>query len=94
MVYNIPANDTKKDHKTGTVDSTSLQNNAGGLPSILSISIDARVMLTKNIDVSDGLINSSAGVVTGFIPKPDPISPEDFNPKYILIQFDDKRVGH
>jgi len=50
-------------------------------------------MLTKNIDVTDGLVNSAAGTVTGFIPSPDERTMEPFMPKYILVHFQDERVG-
>lgn len=48
----------------------------------------------KNVNVQDGLVNSATGIVTGFLPSPSASDTADtFNPKYILIDFDDSRVG-
>ena len=66
----------------------------GGLPTTLTLAYGARVMLIKNLDVQDGLVNSAIGTVTGFIPQLAPESDtESFVPKYILVRFDDERVG-
>lgn len=65
---------------------------SGGLPKELVLAVGARVILTKNLDVTDGLVNSASGVVTGFLPIPLP-DDASFNPKYVLIKFDDERVG-
>ncbi|VDI58304.1 Hypothetical predicted protein [Mytilus galloprovincialis] len=50
--------------------------------------------MTTNVDTSDGLVNSASG--TGFIPLPPDSTNENFNtyrPKYVLVQFDENRVG-
>ena len=44
----------------------SLKMQVAGLPAELTVAVGARVVLTKNNDVSDGLVNSAAGSVTGF----------------------------
>lgn len=53
-------------------------------------------MLTKNIDVTDVLANTALGTVTGFISSPPPSDHPNFNayrPKYILVHFEEERVG-
>ncbi|KAK6192265.1 hypothetical protein SNE40_003764 [Patella caerulea] len=63
---------------TGKVDSS--------LPDVLVIGIDARVMLIKNLNVSDGLANGCFGKVTC-------ITMDNDKPKIIHVKFDDERVG-
>ena len=46
------------------------------------------------MDVTDGLVNSAAGIVTGFLPPPNLIYDEHYCPKFILVKFDDINVGH
>lgn len=58
----------------------------GGLPNILRIAIGARVMLTRNIDVTDGLVNGSIGIVVGFKECAEHVIE-------ILVKFDSSRVG-
>ena len=38
-----------------------------GLPTEIKLAIGARVMLTRNVDSTDGLVNGSQGTVVGFI---------------------------
>ena len=87
--------DSKKDVQTQRIDTSEFSQNAGGLPAELTVAVEARVVLTKNIDVSDGLVNSAVGTVTGFLPSYNSTTeqPESFKPKYILIKFDEERVG-
>lgn len=65
---------------------------AGGLSKPLVLGIGARVILTKNFDVSDGLVNSAAGTVSVFFPQPS-VDVIEYNPKFILVRFDNERVG-
>lgn len=59
---------------------------SGGLPSTLTLSVGARVMLTRNIDVQDSLVNSAVGTVTGFHPQPDTSQDLDnFKPDYVFV---------
>ena len=44
------------------------RSETGGLHSILKIAIGARVMLTANVDVSDGLVNGARGEVLHIVP--------------------------
>ena len=89
----VHAIDSKRDDQTGQIDTTSFQTPVGGLLKTLTVAVDARVMLIKNIDVQDGLVNSATGVVTGFYPLPPQEQDMTYIPKYILVKFDDDRVG-
>ena len=58
------------------------------LPEKLSIAVGVRVILTRNIDTSDGLSNGQIGTVKAFIEGTEP-----FTLKYIYVQFDNDKVG-
>ena len=53
--------------------------------------LGARI-LTKNIDVTEGLVNSAACVETGSLPPPNYICIENYCPKFIYLKFDNKNV--
>lgn len=92
--FTFTAEDSKKDGETVLVEATNLKEMAGGLAKTISIAVGAKVMLTKNLDVQDGLVNSASGVVTGFYPQPAYDQDRDtFKPKYIFVKFNDERVG-
>lgn len=92
--FTFTAEDSKKDGETVLVETTNLKEMAGGLAKTISIAVGAKVMLTKNLDVQDGLVNSASGVVTGFYPQPAYDQDRDtFKPKYIFVKFNDERVG-
>ncbi|XP_062600070.1 uncharacterized protein LOC134261665 [Saccostrea cucullata] len=88
------AEDSRKDDQTALVETTNLKDMAGGLAKSVTISVGAKVMLTKNLDVQDGLVNSAIGIVTGFYPQPQEDQDiETFKPKFIFVKFSDARVG-
>ncbi|KAM3859532.1 uncharacterized protein ACN63O_016060 [Diretmus argenteus] len=62
---NVDADDFKKDPRTGRMERVSVpfEGRKGDLPDRLQVAEGARVMLTKNIDVEDGLVNGSFGNV-------------------------------
>ena len=93
-LFTISSLDSKNDNQTGRIDSVSLSDKAGGLSKEITLGVGAKVMLTTNLDTKDGLVNSAAGIVSGFIPSTQPTSTSnDFKPKYILVKFDDESVG-
>ena len=66
-----------------------------GLAKKVKLTMGARVIQTKNIDVSGDLVNCAVGAVKGFLPPPpaDENRLEKYMPKYILVKFDEDRVG-
>ena len=61
---------------------------AGNLKKILTMKINARVMIKTNINVTDGLINGAVGTVT------DVVNDERTGKmSTILVSFDSKHVG-
>ena len=87
--YECVAFDSKKDHCTEltTVDLSLKPQKMGNLRKVLHVKVGARVMLTTNIDVSDGLTNGAVGtvkyVITEEITK---------RVKAILVEFDNTDV--
>ena len=63
------------------------RSDTGNLPTLLKLAIGARVMLTVNVDVSDGLVNGARGEVVHVV-----ISNER-NVIKILVKFDNQTVG-
>ncbi len=64
-IINVDANDYKKDPRTGEMrrQAVPLKGDKRDLIDTLQIAIGARVMLTRNIDVEDGLVNGTFGNV-------------------------------
>ena len=60
----------------------------GNLKKILTVKINARVMITTNIDVTDGLTNGAMGTVTNVI-----IDDRTGKMSTILVSFDSKQVA-
>ncbi|XP_062414175.1 uncharacterized protein LOC119206796 [Pungitius pungitius] len=87
----IDAQDYERNKKTGklelkrghhaTVFNTTLAQQ-------LVLGENARVMLTKNVDMMDGLVNGVCGTVTHIVN-----STGNNFPKIVYVQFDDKEVG-
>ena len=63
------------------------QSETGGLASMLQIKVNARIMLTVNIDISDRLINGQIGTVKHIS--------NDVNSHVskVYVEFDDKQCG-
>ena len=86
--FNIKAIDKKKDLKTGQLDVqiSSKASDTGGLREVVSVAVGARVMVTVNIDVADGLSNGVVGTVTGIVRNNQDV-------QTVLVKFDSNRVG-
>ena len=62
------------------------RSDTGGLHGTLKLAVGARVMLTANVDVSDGLVNGARGEVVYFAYNLDGVAK-------ILVKFDNPNVG-
>ena len=84
------ATDSKKDDCTEVANITLPTNphKTGNLKKILTVKINARVMITTNIDVSDGLTNGAMGTVTNVA-----IDEKTGKMSAILVSFGSKHVG-
>ena len=60
----------------------------GNLKKILTVKVNARVMITTNINVSDGLTNGAIGTVTNVL-----MDERTGKMITILVAFDSKHVG-
>ena len=60
----------------------------GNLQKVLTVKIKARVMMTTNIDVSDGLTNGAMGTVTNVV-----IDQTTGKISVILVAFDSEHIG-
>ena len=63
------------------------RSETGGLHSELKLAIGARVMLTTNVDVSDGLVNGARGEVAHIVTNTDQAVTS------VLVKFDNNQVG-
>ena len=83
------ATHSKKDDCTELANITMPTNpcKTGNLKKILTVKINARVMITTNIDVTDGLTNGAMGTVTNVV-----IDKRTGKMSAILVTFDSKHV--
>ena len=84
------ATDSEKDDCTELANITMPTNphETSNLTKILTVKINARVMITANIDVSDGLTNGAMGTVTNVV-----IDKRTGKMITILVSFYSKHVG-
>jgi hypothetical protein len=84
-ILNVAAIDTCKGNIK--INVSAQPSETGGLRDVLTVAIGARIMLVKNIDVCDGLVNGVQGTVV------DIETNSKSEPSAILVDFDDKSVG-
>ena len=60
----------------------------GNLQKVLTVKVNARVMITTNIDVTDGLTNGAMGTETNVV-----IDQTTGKMSVILVAFDTEHVG-
>ncbi len=85
--YSIEAMDNVSGHIQLPKLSYTKRSETGGLHGILKIAIGARVMLTSNVDVPDGLVNGAMGMVVEIIRN------NDNKVKTIIVEFDNPSIG-
>ena len=66
---------------------SSKRTETGGLHGILNIAVGARVMLTTNVDVADGLVNGARGEIVYVV------TSENNAVTTVLVKFDCEKVG-
>ena len=89
-IKTILANDFKKDRTTGKLKKMTEPTSTAdtdSLPASLSLAKGAKVMLTRNIEVADGLVNGAIGRVTDFVGK------ELATLEAIEVTFENRNVG-
>ena len=71
-MYTCLAYDSKKDRHTNlsNVNFPANPHKTGSLLKVLNVKVGARVMLTTNIDVTDGLTNGAKGTVRNILTIP------------------------
>lgn len=70
-------------------------SNCGGLLSEVKLAVESRVMLRRNISVSDGLVNGAMGIVKTIkwpSLRRDQLEEGEL-PDCILVKFDDGSIG-
>ena len=86
-VHTVKAIDSKKDKNSGIdIKFPDKVSETGGLETSLKIAVGCKVMLTYNLDVTDGLANGATGTVSHIVIVADTVV-------NILVVFDDPRIG-
>ena len=92
-MYSYIADDSRKDQlaNRANVVFSDKPHETSNLLKVLNIKIGAHVMLTNNIDVTDGLTNGAMGTVTKVIKKDN--AQEGKQSHCVLLKFDSNTVG-
>ena len=88
----VQAEDYQKDSSTGKLslrEKPYIRMKSDGLPTSLLLAVNARVMLTRNVNVEDGLVNGAMGHISHFEYGKDKIK----NVKVVGVLFDSKDIG-
>ncbi len=86
----LQAEDIVKDPRTGQQKRrTTPYKTTEGLQDEIRLSVGARVILTRNIDLQSGLVNGAFGTVT-YIASPPA---ENRLPSYLAVKFDNKKIN-
>ena len=90
QIIKIEATDSTKDEETRQMlmELPDKRSDTGVLGKMVQVCMDARVMLTYNLDVSDGLVNDACGVVKAIICK------NSSEVEAILLKFDNSEKKH
>ena len=98
VLCSVKADDSLKDIKVdmSQVDLSTLPtSNTGNLPRLFLLKVGARIFVSSNIDVSDGLTNGVFGTVSGIILSSHinekGISVDEV--RVVLVRFDSEHVG-
>ena len=85
-IITIDAHDYKKNPTSGKMTKLDqpMKGNSNDMKDMIQVAPGARVMLTRNFDVSDGLVNGTFVTVTGYTQTPK---------ERIFIRFDSSESG-
>lgn len=91
IIVTLQADDSRHDKLTGNETGTTTTQTAkkDDIPKSIDIAVNAKVMLLRNIDVTDGLVNGAIGHVTSILPSRNTAK----LPTAIAVKFDDQKVG-
>ncbi|CAG2202192.1 unnamed protein product [Mytilus edulis] len=82
----------KKPHDLKKINPKNDPRFTGGLPDEITVAVGAKIMLTRNVDVSDGLVNGAQGTIKMIIKRRNNSSTIS-NVVALLVQFDDANTG-
>ncbi|XP_062612709.1 uncharacterized protein LOC134274433 [Saccostrea cucullata] len=86
----VDAEDYQKDKTTGKLtlrDKPLVSTRADGLSASLLLAVNARVMLTRNVSVEDGLVNGAMGYISNFVFK------REQHVEVVEVIFDSSSIG-